>query len=210
MNFLANGLLVVRKPLACFKEIQGRGRVYYSACVGSTHYQGVERLQWESISNLFINDRLSSSEIDLYGKINFGTTHGLKIVTSLEDAYRILLLSNIGNEDNEIIAIFSNRLSNIYEPQEFNICGDYMGIDPWCDGYGSMLQEGYFKKPELFDEFSKLINSNGLFDSELLAKDYVKSYKLISSNENTLESMNEESIELVKLWRVSKSVGLEK
>lgn len=200
---IINGFLVVRKPHACFREIKGRGKIFYSVSIGSKTYEGVERLQWETISNMFLDNNLHSSEHEFYKLIDFGSSHGLKVISNFEDAFKILSLSNRTSDDNEIIAVYSKQLSELYPPQKpKNLEGDLAGMDVWCDGYGSLIFEGYFRKPGMFEGISSQLNSSGLFDIEKAAYEYIDTYQAVSSTSNSLEQIGDLDIEVIRVWRL--------
>jgi hypothetical protein len=129
----------------------------------------------------------------------------LKVCRHLAQARILLDYSNQKAVKNELLAVNSDRLSQILKPLEHNLEIEWLGIDPYCGGYGSLLREGLFKAPDAFADYRSLINSHGLFDldSPDLAR-YVRAYLELTSSAN-LEPMDNviEDMDQVRLGRIT-------
>lgn len=201
------GFIVLRKPIENFDE-QGRGAFLpYAPKLGETYYAGVDRMSWFELDEDFFTGVLPEQFIQLRKEltdINKDFTD-FELVFDIDKAKTILEYSNQNNARNELIAIWSERLENTKGVIKSESVINWIGIDIYCSGYGSLIREGIFTKPNVFPLFITEINEHGLFNinSECI-DEYINSYIKFAKIYN-LESIDgaTEYIDKIALGRVA-------
>ena len=205
------GYVVLRKPMFNFDE-NGRGAFNKTApCIRDTYYSGVSRMAWFDLDEYYFDGMLPQDLIKLRDKIinENQDFSDIIILRDLQDTKDILCFSNQEDDKNELCAVFSESLAKQKGVIEF--CSDivWLGIDVYCQGYGSLIEHGVFTNPDLFSEFCMHLNNNGLFDmGSTHVNKYIEKY-IEFSKSNNIESVYEviDLIDIISVARVAPIVG---
>ena len=181
------GFMVVRKPKMNFDK-EGRGAfLSHAPNIDGLYYGGVDRMPWFEIDEDYFSGILPKQLIELRKELRKTNqdTSDLKLLFDLSLVNSVIEYSNKKIEINEIIVL---RSSGLERTKGSFICDneiEWHGIDIHCQGYGSLLREGIFSKPEVFSTFINAINEHGLFneDSKLINY-YIEHYINISKAHN--------------------------
>lgn len=95
------------------------------------------------------------------------------LVKKLDLARRVLEFSNRDNNHNEIISIYADRFAKYIEPWKLPENSMNLGVDVYQDGFGSLIREGVFNRPDLFSRFVGELNENGIFQDD---KNFLEGY----------------------------------
>ncbi|MCG7945889.1 MAG: hypothetical protein N0C84_06030 [Candidatus Thiodiazotropha taylori] len=184
LNINILGYLVLRKPEYNFDEL-GRGAYLpYAPKIDTIYYGGIDRMEWFDIDEKYYNDTLPNDILKLRDKvIDASRQYNFNVCTCLDDAKKMLAFSNKDQDRNDLIAIsLYNKIENTIDA-EFE--GELLGCDLYCDGFGSLIREGIFNKPELFREYATNLNKNGLFDiNKNIIQKYTEMYEIVSVSNN--------------------------
>jgi len=122
----------------------------------------------------------------------------------LEKAKKLLEYSNKKQRINELIAVYSEKIGLLYDIDFFRADTAWLGVDIYCHGYGSLIREGIFTKPDLFANYSGKLNAYGLFNSDSVSiNQYIDLY-IESSAEDDIEPIDgaEEYLDKIAISRV--------
>ncbi|MCU7850129.1 MAG: hypothetical protein KZQ89_19495 [Candidatus Thiodiazotropha sp. (ex Lucinoma kastoroae)] len=176
--------LVVRRPEFNYDEL-GRGAYLpYPPNIDGLHYGGIDRMGWFDLDEDYYNGSLPNEFIELRKMaLTPSKTIGVDVSANMYDAVKLLAYSNTSNDRNELIALFSYSDQESAFEAEFD--GELTGCDLYCNGYGSLIREGIFTKPEVFKESNCILNKFGLldFDNELI-NNYIKEFERLAIKEN--------------------------
>lgn len=204
MATLVSGYIVLRKPEFNFDEL-GRGAYSpYPPRIGDQFYGGVDRMQWFELDEDYYNQSLPNTLIELR-KRTFSVdqqSSDVKLLHTLDDAKEVLAHANSTTCQNELVAVVAEQSSNLSGNNDSMSIGDALGCDIYCDGYGSLIREGVFSKPDLFEGYIDKLNLNGLFDcGDDVISQYIAHYHL-KSLENEVEKP-EGPVKKVQLFRIN-------
>ena len=149
-------------------------------------------MPWFDFEEDFFCKKLPEEFIELKNKItsynNF--PFDFKLCKDFNITKMILDYSNKIIIRNEINAIYSNKFINEEKlDQKCNI--EWIGVDIYCHGFGSIIRQGLFNKPKLFSNFLEHINLNGLFKpNDIFIKYYIDQY-IMTSKANDLEVIDD-------------------
>jgi hypothetical protein len=173
------GYAVVRLPSHNYDEA-GRGGFNLSPPrLGHVYYEGVMRMAWFDVDEAYYAGTLPAELRILReaAKEPFNFT-GLDLVADIQHARELLAFSNRDHKQNEIMAVFSEVLTSIYGT--FTLAAnelEWLGWDAALLGSYSLLEDGLFWKPQLFEEHRQALNLRGLFPSAEVARGYVAAYR---------------------------------
>ena len=159
---------------------EGRGAYLpYAPKINETYYGGVDRMPWFEIDEDFFSGELPKQLIQLRKDIRQSNrdNNDIKLLFDLQQAIAVLDYSNKNDERNELVAVKSDVLEQTKGTMNCDADIKWVGIDIYCQGYGSLIREGIFKAPEAFSSFKREINNFGLIgiDSDRTDK-YVEEY----------------------------------
>ena len=192
------GFMVVRKPQMNYDKV-GRGAFLpYPPQIEGLYYGGVDRMPWFEIDEDYFSGVLPEHFIqfrkDLQKKNK--DRHDLELTPDASRAVSVLGYSNKNAELNEVIALWSDELERtkgcFFCEHEI----EWIGIDIYCQGYGSLIREGIFRKLEVFSLFVSYLNAHGLFQiaNEMIC-DYIEFFIRVCK-ENRLEEIERETASL--------------
>ena len=92
---------------------------------------------------------IAELRVELYESNRY--IYDIKVMRDINKASRLLDFSNKDNVINELVAIHSSLVetNNYHFNTYLNI--EWTGIDIYCHGYGSLIREGLFSKPHIFE-----------------------------------------------------------
>jgi hypothetical protein len=175
------GYLILRKP-ECNFDVLGRGAfLKQPPQILNIHYAGVDRMQWFDLDEHYYSNTLPSNLAEIRAKIfnQSDNPRDIRTLDSLEDCQLLLDFSNQDGVLNEIIAISCPQIeSKNYSSSEIEMC---IGTDIYFDGFGSMIHQGIFTKPEMFQDIIPYLNEYGLFQpNSIEINKYISKYTEIS------------------------------
>jgi hypothetical protein len=179
------GFTILRQPKFNFDK-EGRGTFLPCAPkINDTYYSGIDRMQWFEIDEAYYNNRLPEELVKLRKEIKLNKQDDVdfKLIGDISKAQILLGFANKFEPLNEIVAVASQKQVN---KKKFDDCDiSILGIDIYCHGYGSLIREGLFCKPDFFHAFHRELNANGLFEwnSELI-DEYIRTYTQCSDRAN--------------------------
>ncbi|MBV1928197.1 MAG: hypothetical protein KUG81_01630 [Gammaproteobacteria bacterium] len=204
MSNSISGYIVLRKPEFNFDE-SGRGAYLpYAPKIGDQLYGGIDRMQWFDLDEGYYEKSLPMELIKIRERIYSANQQSsdMKLIDSLDDAERVLTYSNKSICRNELIGVVEEKhfdhsnLNNVKNKRSI------LGCDVFCDGYGSLIREGVFSKPEYFGEHIDKLNESGIFHcDESSIEKYIEFYQM-KSREGQVESM-EGKIKAIQILRIS-------
>jgi hypothetical protein len=181
------GYEVARKPAWNYWLSEGTGAYPKYPELNGHDYGGVDRMEWKDWNDAFYEKTLPQEFLPVWekfqsNKLEFGYT----LVNDLEIAKRVLEFSNLGGDHNEIIAIYADRFAEgripVFDAPRTSV---HLGVDVFQSGFGSLIREGVFVRPDLFPDFVAKVNENGLFDDDgHTANEYMEKYKSIQEGQN--------------------------
>lgn len=158
-------------------------------CIDDIYYSGIDRMPWFDLDDDedYDSGTLPREFIELRDEIEEknGAFSGVLLFDDLDKVRRILEFSNRHQDRNEICAVFSEALTK----QKGVFISDsniqWLGVDLFFSGYGSILEQGIFIKPNLFPEFISQLNTNGLFNlGSVFVNKYIEKYIEMSKLHN--------------------------
>lgn len=202
-----SGYIVLRKPEMNYVK-EGRGAFLpYAPRIGDLYYAGVDRMEWFEIAEGYYAGTLSNDVMTLWNKLKKSSPYptDFRFMLDIKKAIQILEYSNKDRSMNELVAIRSERIENINGSITCEHDITWLGIDVYCHGYGSLIREGLFVKPNLFSSYLDHLNKNVLFDLDSQVIDeYIKSYIECAKN-NNLEYIDgaESELEEITIGRIN-------
>lgn len=187
-----SGFLVVRKPEFNYDK-EGRGAFSPSVPkIGDLYYAGIDRMPWFDIDEDYYSKELPDDILLLRNELenNKWDFTDFKLMPDLEKANKLLEYSNKKQRINELIAVYSEKIGLIEDIDFFKVDTEWLGVDIYCHGYGSLIREGIFTKPDLFADYSGKLNTYGLFNSDIVSiNQYIDLY-IECSAENDIEPID--------------------
>ena len=167
------GYVVVQKPtVSVHADIEG-------GAVVQKRYQGVDRSRWRVVIDSYYNGTLPTALVEVYEGIKFGSRHdiGFDLCQTLEGATSLVQFSNLQEEGNELIAVYSETLAKL----RGTIVAErdalqFLGYDVFALGEWSLLADGYFIAHSRFARWDTSININGLFADTSVIELYINDY----------------------------------
>ncbi|POZ49557.1 hypothetical protein [Methylovulum psychrotolerans] len=171
------GYFVLRKPIYNFDLKEREFFRKEPPCIGCICYSGISRMPWFDLDDDedYYSGTLPRESIELRNEIDeqYRDFSNIELLRDLDKTKRILAFSNRHQDRNEICVAFSETLAKQKGTFISDSAIQWLGVDVFFSGYGSILEQGIFAKPDLFPEFIIRLNMNGLFD---LGSDFVSSY----------------------------------
>ena len=180
--------MVIRKPRDAYV-----GRLSGRRSVGTRHYGGVGRPQWFGLNKYNRSRTRPQAIADLVEEIydSNGADWNLLVSRDLEKTKKLLAFANAEGPFNEICAVYSDQLAAAKGTFDSPVAVSWLGVDPFVGGYGSLLEQGFFTHPLLFESFDADVNAFGLLDADRYrVEEYVNQY-LRHEAEYDLERMSE-------------------
>ncbi len=173
------GYMVVRRPeMNC--DQQGRGAYRRTAPrLGEISYFGIDRMAWFDIDEAYYDGDLPESlrhQYRLLAEQNDDAT-GIRLLTDLLSAQRLLEHSNQPIVANEMIAVRSERLTQV--KKSVAVADEHitwLGLDVVGLGHFSLIEGGLFADPGSFPDWRGAITPFGLLRSELNLEWLVQCY----------------------------------
>ncbi len=183
------GYAVVRKPAWNLEEIPHKNLILPAPRIGSIYYGGIDRMLWEDFDVLHYAGSLPKEMESNYQELErtIGEQQGLRTLKNRSKAEKILQYINNTDEKNEMMYVESGSIDTEINEKENIKDLEFLGMDIYMNGVGSMIREGVFKKEDIFSKFLISLNANGLF-SDLGT---VERYKLFyeSESESKIDKM---------------------
>lgn len=185
-----NGFLVVRLP-EMNRDEEGRG-VFPSVtpCLGTVCYGGIDRMPWFEIDELFYGSGLPENIAHARKLIDeTNSDHsGIWLCRDFDLAIELLRFSNSVYSANELIAVWSETLSELKGIIEFDTSRvEWLGYDVHAVGQQSLLRDGLFAVPTAFPGWVGVLNTSGLFSSPDVAMEYADAYQEAASKDQVEE-----------------------
>jgi hypothetical protein len=179
------GYVVVRAP---------SGLMVTDSAGAVTHmYCGLDRGAWECVDNLYYNKTLAPDLVAIRAKSfkNYVGNYSPGTVESVNEAFQLLSACKASGQESEVIGII--HLGGLGDSDATLDISDFLGVDCYIDGYGSLLALGVFQKPDVFQDFHSCLNQHGLFRSVEALRQYSKVYceRSESANLEPIDDLNE-------------------
>ena len=200
-----SGFIILRKPDRNFDKKGRGGFLSHAPKIHKVYYGGVDRMPWFELDEGFFFKKLPDQLTQLRREIRTSNPDNsdFKLLFDLSKVVSVLNYSNQHDDINEIIVLQSDVLrktkGSFYCDAEIK----WLGTDIYCHGYGSLLREGIFTKPNAFIDFSNMINKFGLLnmDNENIDS-YIQHYLKCSTKHNLEEIPSSGDIDIIKLGRI--------
>jgi hypothetical protein len=186
------GFIVLRKPIFNYDEKRRGAFLSDAPQIDGVYYAGIDRMPWFELDEGYYAGNLPDEFMRLREEL-LNTKQDLidfKIMRDIRKTIKLLDYSNKDKSINEIVAIYSDaaKYDEYIVVHDVNI--EWLGMDIYCHGYGSLIREGIFRRPDLFTDYLDKLNKNGLFSlrSPLIDK-YIDTYTELAHN-NTLEPID--------------------
>ncbi len=200
------GYVVLRKPMHNFYGADRSAFFKKPPCIGDIYYSGIDRMAWFDLDEDHYSGILPCEFIELRDEIEEKNQDftDIKLLGDLDKTKRILEFCNRHQDRNEICVVFSENLAK--QKKVVIGCSNVMwlGNDVYCHGYGSILAQGLFAKPDLFPEFIGQLNTNGLFNLDsYITNKYIERYIEMSKLHN-LEQIDDviDQIDIIAVGRL--------
>jgi len=132
-------------------------------------------------------------------------TFFLPLIKDYDNALKVLEYSNNKEDDlNELAVINSDVLSSVKGTIDFYQKEiEWLGYDLFPFGGTSLILDGFFFKPDLFNKWVGELNKNGLFSQTDKMQEYIEEY-LVYAKDNIVENYNltELNFDAVRVGRV--------
>lgn len=179
-SLLPSGFLVV--PLSeVMVQREGFGRPVYELLQtvnSSIAYGGVDRRGYSDLDEWEYEPGLPEEIATLWKSLHFTAgVIGLDVCHSIDDARTLLAYCNQGGETHELIAVRAPLLVNrIGTLPIVGYSVEWLGFDVLAYGEWSLLNDGLFKRPDVFAAFVPDINPHGLFSAPEVAPAFTAAY----------------------------------
>lgn len=144
---------------------------------------------WEDFDVLHYAGSLPKEMESNYQELErtIGEQQGLRTLKNRSKAEKILRYIDNTDEKNEMIYVESGSIDTEINEKENIEDLEFLGMDIYRNGIGSMIREGIFRNEDIFSKYLNNLNPNGLF-SEL---ETVERYKLFykSESESKMDKM---------------------
>ena len=186
------------------------GRGSYSAIaprIGDTFYCGTDRMAWFDLDEDYYKKTLPADLLKVRQSLveDSNDFTGIKLCYDLQTAEKVLAWSNREGRRNEIIAVRSQKLSEIkkkslpFESQAI----DWLGFDFVSLGHWSLLAGGMFAAPSYFSRWNGNLNEHGLMDDPDIIREFAGDY-FIAAEKRGVEPLPDEvyGLEAVEVGRI--------
>lgn len=180
-NSSISGFMIVRLPNANF-DAAGRGAFPSTPPrLGHIFYGGIDRMPWFDVDEALYDETLPPRLRGLRRQLESNDFTGLDLATDLDDLKEMLAFSNRQHTRNEVVALHSAVLAQVKPTFDFPF-GDieWLGFDVAPLGNFSLLLEGLFAHPSLFERHLSALNPFGLLSTEEEVANYVDTYRALS------------------------------
>ncbi len=190
------GFMVVRRPACNFEPESGGSYSKVPPQVDGIYYGGIDRMPWFDVDEAINNGSLPGSLREIHDTGVGKDFTGMVLLRDPEDVRKLLEFSNRLEDRNEMVAVYSEILASLrgtvrVEPSTV----EWLGYDVAPLGEFSLLYEGLFVAPSVFEEFRGELNSFGLFESTFVAERYIAKYRLLAEQE-VVEPFGDEPYEV--------------
>jgi len=163
----------------------GHFPIHLNAGGGAAFYRGLGRNPWGQVDDRLYAGQLSTELSFLRKKAisNGEGTFSPGVAQAMEDAIFLARACSSSDQDVEIIKVTFLGILNAdreLDPAESN----FLGLDCYVDGYGSLIELGLVSNARLFEHFNVQVNENGLFETTEALAAYVEAYGQVSSAAN--------------------------
>lgn len=191
MNHHEFGYVVMRLPAFVGEWFGDKPHVLSGVQQSSVSYNGIDRDPWWDLGELYYSGSLDERQQRVFRQLRASKLRSFSpgICFDLEAAKEMLVLSNQTLVRNELILVATQN-----EKPQLAEKSIVLGLDCYIDGCGSLLRLGIFRKPELFEDFIELLNSNGMFDGINNLSMYMDAY-VQRCHEGDLEPVSTNSFE---------------
>ena len=174
-----SGYAVVRKPARNLDEIPHKDLILPAPRIGSIYYGGIDRMLWEDADVLHHAGSLPGEMELIWQELRRirGEQQGLRTLKNRSKAEKILRYVNNTDEKNEMIYVKSGNLDTEIKEKENIRDLDFLGMDIYMNGVGSMIREGMFEHENIFSKYLNKINPNGLFSESGTVEIYKSFYE---------------------------------
>lgn len=174
-----SGFVVLRRPEENYDE---GGHLQFSSSpprIGEVYYTGIVRMPWFDVANAAERGSLSAQAREVWQEIErlHGGDRDLIVTDDLEKAKVLVDCLGAVRHRVEVCAVDTRRLPRLDRALAMTKSVQWLGVDLFCGGYGSMLLEGVFRDPALFPRSMPKINRYGLFElNDPSIDDYIEEY----------------------------------
>ena len=203
-----SGYVVVRKREYNF-DFQGRPSFNKAPPEwNNIYYGGILRMPWFDLEEKYYQDKSNMDIMKLIEELRARNRDktGIKIFQDYEMVLEALRISNASKETNELLVIDSIKLREIKGGTQLNKDVHWLGYDVIKLGGWSWIEEGFFIRPDLFSEFQKFLNEDGLFNQDFVdhqLERFVQRYLELAASDIVEPPMNESSeVECIRVGRV--------
>jgi len=201
-----SGFLVVRKPDFNYDK-EGRGAFStFAPKIGELYYAGIDRMPWFDIDEDYYSKELPEDILPLRNELNNNKWDftDFKLMPDIKKAKKLLDYSNKKQRINELIAVYSEKIGLLGDIDFFDADTGWLGVDIYCHGFGSLIREGIFTKPDLFADYSGNLNAYGLFSSDIVSINQYIDFYIKYSAEDDIEPIHgaEEYLDKISISRV--------
>ncbi len=150
------------------------------ARLGDVFYGGVFRGPWHDVDYYYYRRELPGPLMDMAERMeNDNRAYlGLEVCRDLHAALAMLSFTRSLGVESDLIAVRSPQL---LQTKGRVAIGDGLvewgGVDIITPGYGSLLKEGLFAKPELFRGWESALRPTGLLGESVSVDAYVEAYR---------------------------------
>lgn len=142
-------------------------------------YRGVDRSPWLSTDTDYRHGLLKGDALDAWRTIELQWQREtwIKLSTSRSGAEAILRDQTRRGRCGEVVALYSAVFDRSYGLQPMPDDARPFGREPCVEGYGSLLTEGVYRRPEFFEYFASQLTAEGLLPmTGDLCDEYVHRY----------------------------------
>lgn len=182
---ICNGLMVVRLPKwNGGLLVSGRDPVDPPQ-IRELEYWGVQRRPWEEIDREFYSSHSLPPSVAQMRRVidaSSADTTGLELCVSLDDAVTMLRYSNRAKAFNELIAVHADWLRDLKGEMLIDRGTiEWLGYDIVASGSWSLIADGAFRRPVLFEGWVERLNRFGLLSDPTDWLTYATFYQTVAA-----------------------------
>lgn len=187
------GYVVVRRPEAnSYGGAWGSHLSLPPPKIGSMVYSGVDRMQWFDVDQAIEKGEVPDDLKEVRQKAEQMSFANLDLVQDLGEARRLLSCSCSQGQPNEIVTVYSETVARIYGILLVDSeTHRWIGWDAAPLAEFSLLAEGVYVKPSLFEAYGKELNADGLLPTRELALSYISAYRKLMKRDLVEEFSDE-------------------
>lgn len=183
MSLSISGFMVVRKRE---ENYDGAGRGVFSSRVPARRgriYAGIDRMPWFDLDELVYAGAADHEAREMREGIRRANTDttGINVVGDLEAARGALALLGATGLRNEIVGVYSKRLSDLKGEQRVTLSASSLGIDVVTDSGLSVVRDALFDSEVFGVEWMMRLNENGLFADRVASWEFAEAYAVHST-----------------------------